>query len=490
MSQPTANSDAGYVWIGDLADVRVTARYAACHSLRFTGRLDLRDENHSAQITFLGGDPVEIQGGDTQVISLWQVGQFRAAQSLPNLTGELTGQIEQTGSLAITKAPRLLAWVSEYRLSCNLSIERPGEQALLVFRNGQLETADVNGKPELSALVRVQGWTDGFYRVHLKPLFEGGLISLRPPAHDGAAPGGREFDLSRSIPLDLKKQTQLHSPQLGMLAVNRTTDAPIDAERLGEAARTGQPSALPRISTGTEPVVPAATRVAPARREGSSRWPWVLLLLLALGGGGMGAAYFLHLPPFAPLRGNALVVADMALSTATATDLARVTPVVIDEPTPLPDLRVTEAPADLASRVAVVEKPVEAKNLEPKNGDEHARPVTPPVAGVSVEERLIEKGRFLLMDGHPHSALSLFRKAEQSAPRNLLAKTLQQQALGKLGRAELVIEGKGRVNVDGKDFDAPKKLKVYAGPHAVDTGKGPTEVTLKKGEHKKLRPER
>src|SRR5262249_51266093 len=161
--------------------------YSACQSLRFTGRLELKDDRHQAQVIFLGGDPVEIDGGDTQAISLWRTGRFRAVQSLPNLTGELTDQTEQTGSLAITKATRLLAWVSEYRLTCDLKIERPGENASLVFRNGQLESADVNGRPELAALARVQGWTDGFYRVALRPLFQG-RISLQPPPLDGPTP--------------------------------------------------------------------------------------------------------------------------------------------------------------------------------------------------------------------------------------------------------------------------------------------------------------
>src|SRR5271170_6611529 len=195
-----------YTWSGDLAEINVVALYAACGSLRFTGQIELRDERRQAQIIFLGGDPVEIDGGDTKAIALWNGGTFRAVQSLPNLTGELTGQIEQTGSLAVTKAPRLLAWVSEYRLSCDLKIERPGENAQLSFRNGQLEAAEVNGKPELAALARVQTWTDGFYRVNLRPLFEDGVIALTPQPSGGAAPAGREFDVSRSIPLDLKQK--------------------------------------------------------------------------------------------------------------------------------------------------------------------------------------------------------------------------------------------------------------------------------------------
>jgi len=101
--------------------------------------------------------------------------------------------------------------------------------------------------------------------------------------------------------------------------------------------------------------------------------------------------------------------------------------------------------------------------------------------------RLIDKGRQLLIDGHPHSAMSFFRKAEQANPKNALAKTLQQQALGKLGRAEILIDGKGSITIDGKAFTAPKKLKVQAGPHAITTNTGTEEVTLKKGERRHLR---
>jgi hypothetical protein len=505
MAHPTAPIDPGYVWSGDLSQTRVTHIYAAFHSLRFTGQLDLRDENHSAQVVFLGGDPVEIQGGDTQAISLWNAGMFRAMQSLPNLAGELTGQVDQTGSLAVTKAPRLLAWVSEYRLTCDLTIERPGEQAHLVFKSGQLETARVNEQPELAALARVTAWTDGFYRVHLRPLFQGGVISLKPPVQEGAAPAGREFDVSRSIPLDLKRQAQLHSPQLGMVTVDHPVDASLEAER------SAQQPAVPRASSGTDPVVPISQRPIipplPPPRRSSAKWPWVLLILVALGGGGVGAAYFLHLPPFAPLHRDPNIGATPAAVTPTPPKPIDKPVAPVDKPVapadkpvapvdkPVEPAHVEEkAKPDLASAaeaakpdLAEAAHPVDPSTLEPKNTDKP--PTTnPPAVGVSVEERLIQKGRILLIDGHPHSALSLFRKAEQLAPSNALAKTLQLQAMGKLGRAEILIEGKGHLNVDGRDFEAPKKIKTLAGPHAVDTGAGPEEVVIKKGERKKLRP--
>ena len=38
-------------------------------------------------------------------------------------------------------------------------------------------------------------------------------------------------------------------------------------------------------------------------------------------------------------------------------------------------------------------------------------------------------------------------------------KLYEQQALGKLGKAELALEGKGVITVDGHRFNAPRRLK-------------------------------
>ncbi len=409
-------------------------------------------------------------------------------QSLPNLTGELTGQIEQTGSLAVTKAPRLLAWVSEYRLTCDLKIERPGENAQLSFRNGQLEAAEVNGKPELAALARVQTWTDGFYRVNLRPLFADGVDThaLSPQPSGGSAPAGREFDVSRSIPLDLKQKAKLLPTPIGTLTVGETS---IEAERA--AVRSGS---MPRLSSSTEPALPAqprepapvettATSIAmPAPKRGS-RWPLVLVGLLCIGAVGLGVAYKLHLPPFSP------------------------PPRPLDEPRDKPSVQKPEVKPDMLApkpapepKPATPEKkpdvaPVDVPKPNKKPADVDPATLAPMSDAPHVEmqeaapldQRLIEKGRLLLLDGHPHSAISLFRKAEQTNPKNPLVKILQQQALGKLGRAELSIEGRGAITIDGKRFEAPKKVKLYAGPHAIDSGAGAEELVLKKNEHKKLR---
>jgi len=134
----------GFTWSGSLDETDIQSLYAACQSLRFSGKLELRDGATKAEVTFVGGEPIEIDGGDTQRIALWNRGTFRAVQSIPNLAGELTGQREMEGSLAITKASQLWAWVSEYRLTCDIDLERPGSKAIVSFSNGHAESAQVN----------------------------------------------------------------------------------------------------------------------------------------------------------------------------------------------------------------------------------------------------------------------------------------------------------------------------------------------------------
>jgi hypothetical protein len=100
------------------------------------------------------------------------------------------------------------------------------------------------------------------------------------------------------------------------------------------------------------------------------------------------------------------------------------------------------------------------------------------------------KARQLLIEGHEHTSLDTLKKADKLQPTGKLAallKTSEQQSMGKLGRAELVIEGKGAVVVDGHRFNPPRKLKVAAGLHFVDAGDGESEITLKRGEKKKLK---
>jgi hypothetical protein len=96
----------------------------------------------------------------------------------------------------------------------------------------------------------------------------------------------------------------------------------------------------------------------------------------------------------------------------------------------------------------------------------------------------------LLVGGHPHTALEQFRRAARLHPKDAAIRVYVEQAQGKLGHAELILDGKGSVTVDGKQLSAPRRLKLPAGPYTIDLGDGAVELTLRRGEHKHLRVKR
>jgi hypothetical protein len=417
----------GFTWSGTLEETDIRSIYGACHSLRFSGWLELKDPLNEAKVLFLGGDPVEISGGDTERISMWRKGSFRAVQQIPNLDGELTDAVEVTGSLAAIKPSALWTWISQYRLTCDIALERPGGKALVVFQNGHAESAQVNGMPELAALARVSSWTDGSFHVRLRPLFSDGVVVAIPFMPDSAPSdvlkvGAKQFDFSRAVPL----LPAPHTPRVESTA---------------------------RTRTGSETAMPDHLRPRAA-------WPWLVTAGLLLAAGGVLTLYEYHLPPFSPppkpITEPPLVVQTSPSPTPEAT----------------PEPKVVEQPKKI-DEPKKVEKLDEPKKLD----DDHDKEV----------DKLLQKGRLLLVSGHSHTAAEVFRKAMKLRPKDKGLGVYEQQALGKLGHGELLLEGKGSAVVDGKKFSAPKKLKLAAGPHVVDSGEGESELTLKRGEKKKLR---
>jgi hypothetical protein len=496
----------GFTWTGTLEETDIQSLYAACQSLRFSGKLELKEGANRAEVTFVGGEPIEIDGGDTQRIALWNRGTFRAVQSIPNLSGELTGQQDMEGSLAITKASQLWAWVSEYRLTCDIDLERPGQKAVVSFSNGHAESAQVNGAPELAALARVSSWTDGTFRVKLKPLFLAGTIPTDAPAislHEAAVPAGRQFDVSRSIPMDLKeRQAPMRRESFGPAKPVQLT--PPRGERVNtpapgrdaEATAQQKSAKLPALEgrknkrSPFDPMdpskpVPKTDEVDLRARRG--KLPW----LLSLGGiviaGGMGALYAYHLPPFSPPPKPVVEPTAKPETPTPPGPTATPTPEP-GKPTP-PGPTTTPTPEPQKPPVeAQKPTPPPVKPPEPETRKPEVRKPEPPKE--KPWDKLVAKGRLFLIEGHARQALDQFRKAVKMAPKDASLRVLEQQAQGRLGRAELVIEGKGAVTVDGHKFTAPKKLKVMAGPHLIDNGDGDEEVTLKRGEKRRVKVKR
>ena len=511
----------GFTWSGSLDETDIQSLYAACQALRFSGKLELRDGPTKAEVTFVGGEPIEIDGGDTQRIALWNRGTFRAVQSIPNLAGELTGQKEMEGSLAITKASQLWAWVSEYRLTCDIDLERPGSKAIVSFQNGHAESAQVNGAPELAALARVSSWTDGTFRVRLKPLFVDGVIPAPPPMPESAPPAGRQFDVSRSIPMDLKIREQQKiqagrasfgpskvaggpTPPLGELALgSSSTTARPGEERTSETQPLPPPSFAREAAKGSssnggkrspfEPVelskpYPRHDETALVRARGKT--PWALSLTAIVLAGGLGALYYFHLPPFSPPPKPVELPAPSGETVAPSGEAAKPTGETV-APTGEAAKPTGEAAKPSGEAVKPTGEAVKPTGEAVKPTGEAVKPTKPEVRKPEPKEKptdkIVAKGRLYLIEGHSHTALEQFRRAIKMAPHDAALKQYELQAQGKLGKAEILLEGKGSAMVDGHKFPAPKKLKVMAGPHMIDAGDGEDEVSLKRGEKRRIK---
>jgi hypothetical protein len=242
------------------------------------------------------------------------------------------------------------------------------------------------------------------------------------------------------------------------------------------------PPSLPRVPKKAPPsTIELGIEDLKPHRSSSNKGLWITSVLLLVLAGGAGALYWFHLPPFSPPPKPIAEEKPAERAPAPPAPAEAAKP----EEKPAAQAKPEEKPPEPA-------KPVEAKPAE-KPAPEPEAEKAPKHPNLEKAEKQVQKGRQLLVEGHEHTALEYFKRAEKLAPAGKLAsaiKVYEQQALGKLGRAELVIEGKFPVTVDGHKFTPPRKVKVAAGPHMVDPGDGETEVVLKRGEKKKLKGHR
>ena len=188
----------GYEWVGSLAEVDLATLYERCAELRLSGRLFLHREAEGSGsgtvVEFLGGDPAD---PIDDVSPRWRAGRFRLVQALPDLSGALTEGLELRGTLIAASPRALIRHCQTLRLSVDLFLQRRrGERALVRFAHGRVDTAAVDGVPELGALARVERWTDGEFRLILRPLFTEDAPAPPPPVPPVKEVGGQDFDLS------------------------------------------------------------------------------------------------------------------------------------------------------------------------------------------------------------------------------------------------------------------------------------------------------
>ena len=266
----------GYEWAGSLAEMDLASLYARCAELRLSGRLILYNEGAGPGpgpgkvVEFLGGDAVDPLG---QMSPLWRSGRFRLVQALPDLSGALTEGLEMRGTLVATSPRELVRHCQSLRLSVDLFLQhRGGARALVRFAHGRMETAAVDGVAELGALARVERWTEGEFRLVLRPLFTDDAPPPPPAVPPVKDVSGQDFDLSARTRIPPLRPQDLE----GM-----DEDQPSRGRSLGDAAlRAGDPA---RGHSRSGDMAQAAGGAAPAVQAGARRgWIWMMMAAAAM----------------------------------------------------------------------------------------------------------------------------------------------------------------------------------------------------------------
>ena len=492
MTQGTV-TEGGFVWSGSLERTDIHSVYATLRGLRFSGFLDLSDAGSTARILFSAGEPLDIKGGNTSTIALWNRGMFRAEQTLCDLSGEPTHARELSGALEEVRPAALWSWMSEYRLSATVELVAPQGRVEVWFSSGRAERAELNGAPELGALARVSSWASGSFTARLRPIFSAEPVAVTLAESSGPVLGPREFDLSKSIPIDLKHRPPPLEPH------ERPLPSRVAIEPTPPPAPRAAPAAVPASASlqasQPQPASRTPTSMTPGETDelhpggSSGRWLWVPPIVALLAAGVIGVLYFLHLPPFPPAHIEAPMIVAPTPVSPIQPPIAQ-PPVAASPASEMPESAAAPAPESAAAPApasAVAPAPESAVAPAPESAVAPApESATAPSPNQAKADRLIAKARRLLVEGHPRTALETIRRVEKIAPDYENLAVYRDQAQGKLGSAVIQFSGEGTVTVDGAPLVSPRKLKLPAGPHWIDLGAGPKELILRRGETRVL----
>lgn len=244
MSEPSSSS--GFSWSGTLQVTNIRTLYERCQRLRLTGLMRLKQGDSILDLMWVGGEPIENEGDQgTRSLPLWNTGEFSVEQRLPDWKGQLTTSVEMTGAMKAGLAQAIYKLCADNVLSADVDLKRGnGEGAQVRFTLGKAEAASINGQNEsaLAALSKLGAWTDGTFRVALRPLFNENAAEA-PVFKDKKASSDDKFDLTGSVNIDISK-------------------GPVDWPPSLRDAAAGGP--VPMDSSGKHPPVPAAAPSSPS----------------------------------------------------------------------------------------------------------------------------------------------------------------------------------------------------------------------------------
>src|SRR5262249_17259795 len=156
--------------------------------------------------------------------------------------------------------------------------------------------------------------------------------------------------------------------------------------------------------------------------------------------------YYFHLPPFSPPpkpvetqpSGEAAKPSGEAASGEAAKPSGEAASGEAAKPSGV------AASGEAAKPSGEAAKPEITKKEPPKPEIQKQEPPKPEVKKPAEKptDKIVARGRLLLIEGHAHTALDQFRRAIKMAPKDASLKVYEAQAMGKLGKAELLLEGK------------------------------------------------
>ncbi len=488
-----------FIWSGSLEQTDIRSVYERCQRLRLTGRMELSDTGRSTELVFFGGQPVEQAGQDTQQLLLWEHGEFLVTQRIPDFDGTLRDGIETSGALAPGKVQQISELCADHRLSADVLLMRAaGGAALVRFTYGKAESATVDEQPvmALQALSLLAYWKDGVFRIRLRPLF-GDEAPAEAPIIVEKETGRGSFDVTGAIPIpSLWDDSRRPSRPMGKPAareepaVRRPMEPSVEihlspsyAEILAmseaeAAANVPSAASVRPVFTPAGPVKEGVRAGGDARRGPPKRSPWGRAFWVGLIGGGAAFLAIWAVRMALPrLRQGALApgITDQTGQAGAGRFGAVRQEGQEGRPSTAPSA-VTQAPAPNIAPPHLVAPPPPVAPKPPPHATPRER---------SREVRaLVERAQRMIVEGRMKKAQEVLLQAQGLSPEDEGLSALLRQARGELGRGELVLSGHGSLTINGRRFEAPRKLRLPAGSYVVNG----REVEVKDGEQLHVEP--
>jgi hypothetical protein len=252
-------SNTPYRWSGSLQATNIRALYERCQRVRLTGLMKLIQGTQTLELMWIGGEPIEGETDQgTRSLPLWSNGEFVVEQRMPDFRGQLTQAIETSGSLRIGLVQAIYKLCADNVLSADVDLTRAsGEVAQVRFNLGKAESANINKQTEsaLTALSKLSGWTEGTYRVVLRPLFGDGAGGEAQPAK-AKKPSDDKFDLTGSVNLDVSKGVDWPPKPSGD---DSSVGAPVPMDAASSPGNQPRPPLTPPKSVSSTPSPGPAT---------------------------------------------------------------------------------------------------------------------------------------------------------------------------------------------------------------------------------------